>query len=126
MAIRDCVELDFAENPSRLLRELGLQTKQFESIKTNILTRLISRPELEIIVLEFRRGGLYYGEVFYGDTERYKQAQASRSHSARSTRRRDSDRPTEPEIDRDDGDSDSEGDGGWSLESLLRRQFGKK
>ena len=121
MALKDCVELEFAENPSRLLEELGLQTKQFEATKSNILTRLIGRPDLAMIVLEFRRGGMYYGEVQYNDTERYRQARNERSKIIGQSSRRDSNRPAEPATGGDDGVLDgSSGDSGWSLEQLLR------
>jgi len=127
MALKDIIELEFADNPSRLLKELGLQTKLFKKIKENILTRLMARPELEIIVLEFRRDGMYFGEIKYGNTEHYQQTQAERGHSARITRRRDQSRLAESEISGDDGDSNGEdNESGWSLESLLRRQLGKK
>jgi len=123
MALKDCVELEFAENPSRLLEELGLQTKQFEATKSNILTRLIGRPDLAMIVLEFRRGGMYYGEVQYNDTERYRQARTRRSEIIGQSARRDQDRPKEPEAGGDDGVSDGSTSDGWSLEQLLSSQL---
>jgi len=119
VAVRDCVELEFGENPSRLLEELGLQTKQFKKIKENILTRLISRPNLCMIVLEFRRDGLFYGEVEQNDTEHYRQTRKSRSEAIGRTRGRDQGGLEEPEAGRDDGIPDREASDGWSLEQLL-------
>ena len=80
MAFRDIVELNLEDNPAQLLRALGLASKQFEKVKQNIMIRIISRPEIQMIVLEFRRGeGLYYGEIKRGDTESYRQTQEQRS-----------------------------------------------
>ncbi len=127
MAIRDCIELEFEGNPSRLLKELGLQTGQFKKIKENILTRLISRPNLAMIVLEFRRAGLFYGEVSYGDTERYQQARKCRGEAIGRAARRDSSGLEEPEVGGDDGVYDSAADQpGRSLEQLLRGQIARR
>ena len=123
MAVRDCVELEFAENPSRLLEELGLQTKQFEATKSNILTRLAGRPDLAMIVLEFRRGGMYYGEVTYDERKYYAETRKQRGEALGRARRRDSNRPTESEVGGDDGVSDGSSGDGWSLERLLRSKL---
>lgn len=124
MAVRDCIELEFTGNPSRLLGELGLQTRQFKKIKENILTRLISRPNLAMIVLEFRREGLFYGEVQFNDTEHYTEARKRRSEAIGRAAGRDQDRLAEQEVGGDDGVSDSAADrSGRGLESLLRARL---
>ncbi len=115
------VKLKFEDDPSKLLKALGLRTSAFRKVKQNILTRLMGRPDIEIIVLEFNRTGLYYGEISYGDTARYKQAQIERSNTARLARRRDQVRLEEQKAGRDDGIPDREDDQpGRTLEQLLR------
>ncbi len=118
------VKLEFEKDPSQLLKALGLRTNAFKKVKENILTRLMGRPDLEIIVLEFQRSGLFYGEISYGDRERYREAQKVRSNAARSARRRDQDRLEESEASGDDGVSDGTPDKpGRTLEQLLRSQI---
>lgn len=122
------IELNFKDDPSRLLKALGLRDRAFRKVKERILTRLASRPSLEMIVLEFRREGLFYGEVQYGDSKRYKQARKSRGEAdQRANARRNQDRPEEREVDSDDGVSDaSEDQTGWSLEQILRRTITRR
>ena len=122
MAFRDIVELNLEDNPAQLLRALGLASKQFEKVKQNIMIRIISRPEIQMIVLEFRRGeGLYYGEIKRRDTESYRQTQEQRSQISGESTRGDQDRPEKPEIGRDDGVLLSEvPQPRWSLEQFLR------
>ncbi len=113
------IRLDFGRDPSQLLKVLGLRTKAFLKVKENIFTRIAGNPQIEVIVLEFNRGGMFYGEIT--DTEHYREAQELRSNSARLARQRDSDRPEEPEASRDDGIRDGEDDQpGRTLEQLLR------
>ena len=125
MAVRDCIELEFVKDPSRLLEELGLKTKQFETTKSNILTRLAGRPEIQIIVLEFQRSGLYYGEVTYGKSEHYRQTRTQRGEALGRAARRDSNRLEEPTVGGDDGVLDGSSGDGWSLEQLLSTQLAK-
>ncbi len=118
------VKLKFEKDPSQLLKALGLRTNAFKKVKQNILTRLMGRPDLEIIVLEFQRSGLFYGEISYGDRERYREAQKQRSNAARSARRRDQDRLEESEASGEAGVFDSTPDQpGRTLEQLLRSQI---
>lgn len=122
-------ELEFEEDPSALLKALGMRTGQFRKLKQNILTRLAARPELDMIVIEFRRnGGMFYGEVRYRDTERYRQARKSRSEAnQRANAGRDQDRSEERPTNTNDGIRDgSEDRTGWSLEQLLRRGVAKR
>ena len=127
MALRDVIELDFEEDPSRLLEQLGLKTNQFEATKSNILTRLMARPELAMIVLEFRRDGMFLGEIKYGDKEHYTDARKKRGEALGRAARRDQDRLKESEVGGDDGILDDPPDrSGWSLEQLLRRAIGGK
>ena len=127
MAIRDCIELSFEENPSRLLGELGLQTKQFKRTKENILTRLMAHPEFAMIVLEFRREGLFYGEVQFGQSDNYTETRKSRSEAIGRAARRDQDRPEEPTVNGNDGIPDcTDDESGWGLESLLRAQIARR
>ena len=121
------VELEFESDPTRLLAELGLRTKQFQRVKENILTRLVARPEISMIVLEFQPSGMYYGEVKYGERERYTEARKRRSEAIGRAARRDQSGPEESAIDGDDGVSDGETDrSGWGLESVLRRQIARR
>jgi len=122
MAFRDIVELNLEDNPAQLLRALGLASKQFEKVKQNIMIRIISRPEIQMIVLEFRRGeGLYYGEIKRRDTESYRQAQEQRSQISGESTRGNQDRPEKPEIGRDDGVFSGEtSEPRWGLEQFLR------
>ena len=127
MAFRDIVELNLEDNPAQLLRALGLASKQFEKVKQNIMIRIISRPEIQMIVLEFRRGeGLYYGEIKRGDTESYRQTQEQRSQISGESTRGDQDRPEKPEIGRDDGVFSGEvPQPRWGLEQFLRSSVTK-
>ena len=127
MAFRDIVELNLEDNPAQLLRALGLASKQFEKVKQNIMIRIISRPEIQMIVLEFRRGeGLYYGEIKRRDTESYRQTQEQRSQISGESTRGDQDRPEKPEIGRDDGVFVSEvPQSEWGIEQLLRSSIAK-
>ena len=127
MAFRDIVELNLEDNPAQLLRALGLASKQFEKVKQNIMIRIISRPEIQMIVLEFRRGeGLYYGEIKRGDTESYRQAQEQRSQVSGESAGGDQDRPEKSEIGRDDGILLSEvPQPRWGLEQFLRGSIAK-
>ena len=127
MSHQAIVELEFKDNPAQLLRVLGLRTKQFEKIKGNIQTRLISKPRLQMIVLEFRRGGMFYGEIEYGSKDNYTEARKRRSEAIGRAARRDSGGPEEPEVNGDDGILDGEADqSGWGLESLLRREIAER
>ena len=123
MALQAVIELDFEKDPSRLLEELGLTTKQFEATKSNILTRLVGRPDLAMIVLEFRRGGMYYGEVTYDERKYYAETRKQRGEALGRARGRDSNRPTESEVGGDDGVLNREASDGWSLERLLRSKL---
>ncbi len=116
------VKLEFEKDPSQLLKALGLRTSAFKKVKENILTRIIGNPQIEVIVLEFNRGGMFYGELT--DTESYREAQKVRSNAARSARRRNQDRLEESEASGNDGVFDSTPDKlGRTLEQLLRNQI---
>ena len=129
MAQRDIITLNFEDNPSQLLKELGLASKGFEKTKSNIFTRLASRPDLALIVLEFRKGkdgGMYYGEIKRGDTESYRQTQEQRSQVSGESAGGDQDRPEKSEIGRDDGILLSEvPQPRWGLEQFLRGSIAK-
>jgi len=129
LAQRDIVTINFEDNPSQLLKELGLASKGFEKTKSNIFTRLAERPDLAMIVLEFRKGkggGMYYGEIQRRDTESYRQTQEQRSQISGESTRGDQDRPEKPEIGRDDGVFVSEvPQSEWGIEQLLRSSIAK-
>jgi hypothetical protein len=122
MALKYAIELEFEKDPARVLKELGLKTKQFQKIKENILTRLMAHPELTMIVLEFRREGMFLGEIRQNEYEHYTEARKQRSEDIGRASRRDQDRLEEPEVSGDDGSDDGKtSSGGRVLESLLRR-----
>lgn len=122
MAHRDVVGIDFEKDPIGLLDELGLTTKTFQNVKQKIMTRILGCPELQMIVLEFRRGeGFYYGEIRYGQRDDYKQAQKQWSEASGRAAWGDQSGSEESTASGDDGIPDGQADhSGGVLERLLR------
>jgi len=129
LAQRDIVTINFEDNPSQLLKELGLASKGFEKTKSNIFTRLAGRPDLAMIVLEFRKGkggGMYYGEIQRRDTESYRQTQEQWGQISGESTGRDQDRSQKSEVSGDDGVLPGEvSQPRWGLEQFLRGSITK-